>query len=309
MKLQAVTRKVLASSQIDVLQGMGTKTILQLHETYTISAVLTNCETWILTKTDRNKLDKMEIWAYKKLLGLPITTPTAAIIFETRSMFMSIRVINRQLKYLHILLSRDDADWYKTSLLYQIGNDLGWGAYILKILDECEISLTIEEIKHKKKSEWWHVVECATRRLNSKMILDSCRGKGKMRTKTLKISQALERDLDLHDYKHNELFTLPKKTVKLIIMARYGMLDCAKNFKNKYGSDLCKECNEVDDESHRINVCERWKHVNLCNGGYSIDFNAVYSEETGTIRQISRLLRSVWNIENGKNEIQVKDTV
>ena len=309
IKLQAVTRKVLASSQIEVLQGMGTKTILQLHETYTISAVLTNCETWILTKTDRNKLDKMEIWAYKKLLGLPITTPTAAIIFETRSMFMSIRVINRQLKYLHILLSRDNADWYKTSLLYQIENNAGWGAYILKILDECEISLTIEEITHKKKGEWWHIVECATRRLNSKMILDSCRGKAKMRTKTLKISQTLERDLDLYDYKDNELFTLSKKTVKLIIMARCGMLDCAKNFKGKYGSELCKECNEVDDESHRINVCGRWEHVNMCKGGYSIDFGAVYSEEMDTIRQISQLLRSVWNIENGKNEIQIKNTV
>ena len=115
--------------------------------------------------------------------------------------------------------------------------------------------------------------------------------------------------MDLYDYKDNELFTLSKKTVKLIIMARYGMLDCAKNFKGKYGSELCKECNEVDDESHRINVCGRWEHVNLCKGGYSIDFNAVYSEEIDTIRQISRLLRSVWNIENGKNEIQVKDTV
>ena len=308
IKLQGTTRRVLASSQIDVLQRMRTKNILQLHETFTISAILTNCETWTLTKTDRNKLDKMEIWAYKKLLGLPVTTPTAAVIFETRSMFTSIRVINKQLKYLHIVLSRSDVDLCKRSMLDEIKNSSGWGAYIMKILDECELPTTPEEIISKKRSEWWNLVECATLSLNTKMLLESCKDKGKTRSKTLPISQLLEQDSYQLDYSHNVLFELPRKTVKMIIMARYRMLDCAKNFKGKYGTEYCKECNVVDDESHRLNSCVKWKHVNLYNGGYSIDFNAVFSEDISTLRLMSRLLRSVWNLENGKNEMRLINT-
>ena len=96
-KLQRATRRVLADSRIDVIQNLGVKTVLKFHEAKTILAILNNCDTWILTKTDRNKLDKMEVWAYKKLLNLPITTPTAAVIFESRSLFTSVRVINKQL--------------------------------------------------------------------------------------------------------------------------------------------------------------------------------------------------------------------
>ena len=250
----------------------------------------------------------MEIWAYKKLLGLPVTTPTAAVIFETRSMFTSIRVINKQLKYLHIVLSRSDLDLCKRSMLDEIKNSSGWGVYIMKILDECELPTALEEIISKRRSEWWNLVECATLGLNTKMLLESCKDKGKTRSKTLPITQLLEQDSYRLDYSHNVIFELPRKTVKMIIMARYRMLDCAKNFKGKYGTEYCKECNVVDDESHRLNSCVKWKHVNLYNGGYSIDFSAVFSEDKNTLRLMSRLLRSVWNLENGKNEMRLNNT-
>ena len=159
-----------------------------------------------------------------------------------------------------------------------------------------------------KRSEWWNLVECATLSLNTKMLLESCKDKGKTRSKTLPITQLLEQDSYQLDYSHNVLFELPRKTVKMIIMARYRILYCAQNFKGKYGTEYCKECNVVDDESHRLNSCVKWKHVNLYNGGYSIDFNAVFSEDISTLRLMSRLLRSVWNLENGKNETRLINT-
>ena len=99
---------------------------------------------------------------------------------------------------------------------------------------------------------------------------------------------------------HHVLFDFPRKTVKLILMARYGMLDCANNYHGKYGTKMCKECNVVDDENHRLNFCGKWRHVNLYGKGMMIDFETVYSEDKDVLRQVSTLLESVWNVENGK---------
>ena len=134
----------------------------------------------------------MEIWAYKKLLNLPITTPTAALIFECRSLFTSIRVINKQLKYLYTILSLDENESCKKSLLYLVENGFGWGAYIKGILEECELGVSFEDIMNKRKNEWWEIVDNATWQLNCKMLLESCKNRGKVRTKTIRISDFVE---------------------------------------------------------------------------------------------------------------------
>ena len=300
IRMQRTTRRVLASSQIEVMKRIETKTLLRLHEAYTIPSILINCESWTLSKKDRNSLDKMEIWAFKKLLGLPITTPTAAVMYESRAPYTSIRVINRQLKYLHTILAREDEDLGKKTLLSQVSEKSGWGKYIVTTLHECGIELNLDEIRGKKKVEWRAIVDKATWQLNRKKILDSCKGKEKLKTKTLEVAKSLENDST--ENSENVLFDLPRHCVKTIIMARYGMLDCANNYKGKYGTKLCATCKTIDDENHRINHCIRWKDVNLYGDKYEIDFNAVYTHDKDTLRQISSLLQCIWNLENNKNE-------
>ena len=36
-------------------------------------------ETWILNKVERERLQKIELWALKKIINVPVTTPTPAI--------------------------------------------------------------------------------------------------------------------------------------------------------------------------------------------------------------------------------------
>jgi hypothetical protein len=71
---------------------------LRLHEMVTIPTLLSNSETWMLNKSERKGIDKIEIWAMKKMIGLPITTPTAAVIFMTGAMFATIRMDVKQLQ-------------------------------------------------------------------------------------------------------------------------------------------------------------------------------------------------------------------
>ena len=304
IRLQRATRRVLANSQIEIMKRIETKTLLQLHEAITIPSILINCESWTLSKTDRNSLDKLEIWAFKKLLGLPITTPTAAVMFESRAPYTSIRVINRQLMYLHTLLRRDEQDWYKKNLLSITRDGVGWGKYIPQILKECDITLSFDEIKNKKKNEWRQIVNKAMMQLNHQKLLSACKEKNKMKTKTMHIAKLLEDDNYLQNHYQNVIFDLPRHSVRTIIMARYGMLDCANNYKVKYGTKICTTCNVIDNESHRINDCRKWKDINLFGKDLVVNFDAVYSEDLNTLKQISNLLQSIWNLENNKNEMR-----
>ena len=61
-------------------------------------------------------LDKMKIWAWKSMLGLPKTTPTAAVMFATGGLYASIRVQIKQLIYLHKLLQKPEDHWTRTTL-------------------------------------------------------------------------------------------------------------------------------------------------------------------------------------------------
>ena len=39
-----------------------------MHNACTVAGMLTNCETWVLDKGERQKLERIELWALKKAL-------------------------------------------------------------------------------------------------------------------------------------------------------------------------------------------------------------------------------------------------
>ena len=88
-------------------------------------------------------------------------------------------------------------------------------------------------------------------------------------------------------------------------MGRYGMLECAANFENKYGGKKCRTCNVIDNESHRINSCKVYESINLCNSSESIDFNCIYSNETVKCMKVVERILMTWDLVNGKNVMRV----
>ena len=82
------------------------------------------------------------------------------------------------------------------------------------------------------------------------------------------------------------------------------MLSCGNNFKNMYGTKDCELCGEVDDESHRINVCKKWENVNWLGSEEKFDFNDVYSDKRETLNIAAGALLKIWDLENGKNCIK-----
>ena len=130
----AATRKIIGLCGNSVIKRIGLTALLKMHETCTLATLLTNCETWTLNQGERQRIQKIELWALKKILGVPITTPTPAIWFATGFLLTPILIDRRQIIYLKTLLNRPDQDWTKQMLHALDKTDIGWASHIKKKL-------------------------------------------------------------------------------------------------------------------------------------------------------------------------------
>ena len=94
-----------------------------------------------------------------------------------------------------------------------------------------------------------------------------------------------------------EILLCNKQETKTLITARFGMLECGKNFKGTM-SETCNRCNVVDDENHRLNDCPIHKNVNLFETQHKVDFNDVFSTNINILRPVLKEIEKVWNVRN-----------
>ena len=95
IKVMAATRKIIALCGTEIIKKLQTKALIKLHETCTLATLITNCETWTLNKGEREKLQKIELWALKKMLNVPVPTPTPAIWFITGFLLTPMLIAHR----------------------------------------------------------------------------------------------------------------------------------------------------------------------------------------------------------------------
>ena len=92
---------------------------------------------------------------------------------------------------------------------------------------------------------------------------------------------------------------------RIQIMSMFGMLDCAKNYKNGYKDDLCSVCQTIDDEDHRINSCTKFSDINLSNSLVKFDFSSIHSWDQDVVDRAIEVVDTLWNLHNGKNEMRL----
>ena len=110
-KIKKSTRGIITCGQSDIMKKIEIKTLLELHEKVNVPGLLANAEAWNLTKTDEKELETIELQSLKQMLGVPITTPTPAIMYITGTIYTAMRIDQRQLKYLHKLLKCEESRW------------------------------------------------------------------------------------------------------------------------------------------------------------------------------------------------------
>ena len=115
-KVKNTVAAIMTCGRNNIMRNIETQVLMKLHETVTLPAFLYNAETWELNYSEKKKVDKIEIWPWKHMLGLPITTPTPAIVFATGCLYATIRVDQKRLQYLHQLLQKK-SDHYAAEIL------------------------------------------------------------------------------------------------------------------------------------------------------------------------------------------------
>ena len=116
----------------------------------------------------------MEIWAWKSMLGLPKTTPTAAVMFASGALYASTRVQIKQLIYLRKLLQKPENHWTRTTLNSLRQHGIGWAKQIKENLEEWELETNWEVIRTKSANEWKRCVYEAAEMKNKTKILEEC---------------------------------------------------------------------------------------------------------------------------------------
>ena len=300
-KIKKSTYSIITCGKDELMKNIQIWTVLKLHETVNIPTLLHNSESWLLTKTDRLNLEKIEMWALKRMLNLPRTTPSVAIRYVTGTSYMKTRIDIRQMLYLWKVLTKPEDSWPKKIFFILDEYKIGWSGQIRQILEEYGLHITWEQIETLTKSQWRNQVHIAAEKHNREMMISECHQQkepNNLKTKTVTIIEKLN-DQDYHRRPLSGIVGLNKLYAKAIIMGRYGMLDCACNYRSKYKTVECLQCKKEDNENHRMNECAKWRRDDSTN----MSFSQIYSDESETLKTMAKQILSYWCIEHGKNQM------
>ena len=151
---------------------------------------------------------------------------------------------------------------------------------------------------------WKRQVYEAAEKKNKERLLAECykkeRGVTEVKTKTKTIIPILENS---HYQRQPHPFITKNNTLttRAFIMGKYGMLQCAANYSNGYGSKNCPRCQLVDNENHRINECQEWSEINCASINEKLDFSLIQSDVETSVMSIVQQILSMWDLGNGNN--------
>ena len=98
---------------------------------------------------------------------------------------------------------------------------------------------------------------------------------------------------------------MTKYETKTTIIARYGMLECGKNFKGTLKQN-CDQCKCEDDENHRMNFCVKWRGNNFYDNEEKMDFELIYSKDINILRRLIAMIDKVWNTRNAHGTMRTE---
>ena len=186
----------------------------------------------------RQRLEKAEIRALKSLFRLPIHTPTVAILFTFGTLYTKQRIDKIQLVYLQKILLKKDDEWIKKTFMILKDQQIGWVRNIISILEEYKLPTDLNEIKFSTINEWKQKVNDAVELKNKERLLQDCHktygGQAIPKTKT----KHLIAKINCAEYTRKpdpNILHMTKLQTKTLIVARFSILECGKNFGRAMG--------------------------------------------------------------------------
>ena len=244
----------------------------------------------------------------KYLFDLPLHTPTPAILYTFGIRYTKQRVDHKQLIYLHRILNQKKTQWTRRTLEKLENLNIGWYKNIKSTLEKYSLSTDFHTIEKMTNNEWKNRIKVAMERMNTERLRQDCQkndqGTTIAKPKTAKIFEEISKPNYIRQ-PQPEILNCTKNETKTLVIARYGMLECGRNYKGTQ-SETCSLCNCLDNENHRLNFCPRWKETNLYNDHDKIDFEEIFSRDMGNVRKVINAICKVWNTENAHGTMYVE---
>ena len=303
-KITATTVTINTIASNEVLNNIETAVLIELHETINISSFLTNSESWTLNKGDIEELERIEVQALKNLFNLPVHIPTPAVIYSFGTLYTNFRIQTRQLIYIHKVLTKENSQWTKQTLLILENMNIGWAKNIKIILNNLNLPTDFQVIQNTSRNEWKQKVKFVIEKANTEKLKKDCHNTETQQPKTKTAS--IIPYINHRDYKRGtvkELLECTKHETKTVMLARYGMLACGNNFRGTMEAK-CNICDATDNEEHRLNYCYKYRDINEYYMVEKTDFQQIYSNDINTLRTIIRKIDKVWDTKMAHGNIR-----
>ena len=280
------------------MRGVEANVILILYEKSILPSLINNCESWTLTTSEEEQVDKIGINALKRLFSLPTTTPNPAIIYSLGQLYVTQEIDKKRFMFLHKVLTRNESHWTNKMMLHLKNRNLGWARNIQHKLTEYKIETDWTKIKTITKKEWKKSVNEAVERVNMEKLLRNCISSEphgeKIKTKTKHIHQQLTSTTSIKERRPSKgLLNGTKQRAKTIVLSRYHMLECGTNFKGTM-SQTCRICKTTDNENHRLNECSIFNELNHANSLTQCNFGDIYNDDNNILNPILSRIDKVW---------------
>ena len=177
---------------------------------------------------------------------------------------------------------------------------IGWYKSIQESLIDYQLPTDFATIKQISHNEWRSKVQSSIEKRHKERLhtecLETTDGVTKEKTKTASILTHIT-NANYKRQPQQEILKTTKHEAKTIIIARYGMLQCGKNFGGTMNR-ICNECETIDDENHRLNHCIKWKNSNFYDKSEKIDYDLIFSDKIEDLRRVIQSIEKVWNTRN-----------
>ena len=252
---------------------------LKLAELVIIKSMLYNTEAFsVLTNSEINELESVQMNILTSILELPQTTPYYALLMEVGFWTMRARISYRKLMLYHNIMRSDERRVIKKILEAQENEvrETTWLANTKKELERYKITLNVTETL---KSTWKREVK---RRINEEMdieIREKCNNSKKAR---------FVKD-DLYERKEYLNGKVKLSTAKAILRAGLNMCRLPGNYKNK-GGGTCTLCEDGEGSNEHYFKCPC---VQLLVKAWNVKEEDMKIQDVSKLNDVAQFMKNV----------------
>ena len=262
---------------------------LLLRESFFLSSVLLNAETWVnLSKTDIEDLEKLDETLLRRLLNAPAKTPISALYLELGIVPIRYHITIKRLMFLHHILQCDESRLV-SQVFWAQEKSPAKNDWVLQVKDDLQTLgldyLTFHNIKAMKKKYFQSLIKTKTKSTAFKYLIEEKESKAKS-----KMSRLEYKTLNIQPYLLSNKMNLRRKGIMFKLRTR--MISTPENFGRRV---QCKICDLEDDTTSHIFSCLFLKLEVPDVMSYSqITVDDAYKEDVEKMGLLAQIFAKLW---------------